>query len=184
MHVIGHDHPGSELIKMPSALAIQESISHHARYPVIPQPNRSEGSLVHFAVQGEEGAAGGSRCGSGRLRQASPRNGTGQAPSNKQEGCLSQIIGMPVGKLSAIEHNGLAGESACPTHSAQARGKSQKNVETPDPSEARTTTPLRVSADTAVRAIRRSARRLTTPARSATPTWPAAPRWRAPRRAA
>jgi hypothetical protein len=32
MHVIGHDHPGSELIKMPSALAIQESIGHDTRY--------------------------------------------------------------------------------------------------------------------------------------------------------
>src|SRR5450759_4566721 len=123
MHMIGHDHPGSELIKMPSALTIQESISHHTRDSVIPQPNRSEGSLVHFAVPGEEGPAGGSRRGCGRRRQASARDGTGPAPSNKQEGCLSEIIGMPVGKLSAVEHNGLAGESACPTPSAEALRK-------------------------------------------------------------
>src|SRR5450759_2972521 len=133
MHVVGHDHPGSQLIEMSSALALQEGIGHHPRYSIILQPNRCESGFVHFAVQGEEGPAAGSRCGSGRLRQSSPRDGTGQAPSNKQEGCLSEIIGMPVGKLSAVEHNGLAGESACPTYRAWTGGKSQKNVETPGP---------------------------------------------------
>ena len=53
-----------------------------------------------------------------------------QTPSNKQEGCLIHV-GMPVGKFSAVEHIGLAGESACPTFSARTGGKSQKNVETP-----------------------------------------------------
>jgi hypothetical protein len=36
---------------------------------------------------------------------------------------------MPVGKLSAVEHNELAGESACPTYSASTGGKSQENVD-------------------------------------------------------
>ena len=130
MHMIGHDHPGSELIKVPSALAIQESIGYHARHSGIPQPNRSESSFVRFAVQGEEGPAGGQRRTSRRLRQSSPRDGTGQTPSNEQEGLFSDI-GMPVGQLSAVEHNGLAGESACPTYSAWTGGKSRKNVETP-----------------------------------------------------
>src|SRR5580658_6441052 len=38
---------------------------------------------------------------------------------------------MPVGKPSAVEHDELAGESACPTYSAWTGGKSQENVETP-----------------------------------------------------
>ena len=44
---------------MPPSLAIQEGVSHHTRYSVIPQPNRSKSGFVHFAVQGEEGPAGG-----------------------------------------------------------------------------------------------------------------------------
>ena len=44
---------------MPSGLAMQEGIGHHTRDSGIPQPNRSESSLVRFAVQGEEGPAGG-----------------------------------------------------------------------------------------------------------------------------
>jgi hypothetical protein len=34
---------------------------------------------------------------------------------------------MPVRQLSSIEHDRLAGESACPTYSASLGGKSQKN---------------------------------------------------------
>ena len=46
-----------------------------------------------------------------RLRQPGPREGASQTPGDKQEGWISEI-GMPVGKLSAVEHNELAGESA------------------------------------------------------------------------
>jgi hypothetical protein len=59
MHVIGHDYPGSELIKMPSGLAVQKSVSHHTCYSGIPQPNGAESGFVDFAVKGEESPAGG-----------------------------------------------------------------------------------------------------------------------------
>jgi hypothetical protein len=59
MNMVGHDHPGSELIKMPSALAIQESIGHDTGYSGILQPNRPESSFVQFTVQDEEGSARG-----------------------------------------------------------------------------------------------------------------------------
>jgi hypothetical protein len=36
---------------------------------------------------------------------------------DKQEGRLGEI-GMPMGKPSAVKHNKLAGESACPTYIA------------------------------------------------------------------
>ena len=98
VHVIRHDHPGSELIKLPSDLAIQESISHHTRYSGILQPNRSKNSFVHFAVPGEEGPAGGNRRASRQLRQSSRRDGIRQTPSDKQAGCLDDI-GMPVGSF-------------------------------------------------------------------------------------
>jgi hypothetical protein len=39
MNVVGHNHPGSELIKVSSVLAVQESIGHHTGYSGIPQPN-------------------------------------------------------------------------------------------------------------------------------------------------
>src|SRR5450759_3154960 len=109
--------PGSELIILPSDLTLQESLSHHTRDSGILRPNRSENSFVHFAVPGEEGPAGGYRRASRQLQQSSPRDGTRQTPSDKQAGCLDDI-GMPVGELSAVEHNGLAGESACPTYRA------------------------------------------------------------------
>ena len=54
MNMVGHDHPGSELIKIPSTLAVQESIGYHIRYSGILQPDRSESSFVHFTVQDEE----------------------------------------------------------------------------------------------------------------------------------
>jgi hypothetical protein len=44
--------------------------------------------------------------------------------------CLADI-GMPVGKLSAVEHTELAGESACPRYSVCRGRKSLENVETP-----------------------------------------------------
>src|ERR1700680_219292 len=116
MNMVGHDHPGSELIKLPSRLAMRESVSYHIRYWGIPQPNRPESSFVHFTVQDEEGSARGYRCARGRVWQAGPRGGARQTPGDKQEGCLHEI-GMPVGKPSAVEHNELAGESACPTYS-------------------------------------------------------------------
>ena len=59
MNMVGQDHPGSELIKMPSALAIHQSIGHYTRYAGIAQPNRPESSFVHFTVQDEEGSARG-----------------------------------------------------------------------------------------------------------------------------
>src|ERR1700678_3336867 len=130
MDLFGHDHPGSELIKMPSALAIPESIGHYTRYSSILQPNRSESSSVHFTVQDEGGAARRYRRACGRLRQPGPGDGASQTPGDKQEARLREI-GMPVGKPSAVEHDELAGESACPTYSAWTGGKSQENVETP-----------------------------------------------------
>src|ERR1019366_10571209 len=65
MHVIRHDHPGSELIEMPSALAIQQGMGHHICYTGIPQPNWSESSFVRYTVQGEKGPSGGLRRGAG-----------------------------------------------------------------------------------------------------------------------
>jgi hypothetical protein len=50
MHVIGHDHPSSELIEVSSALAIQKGIGHHTCYTRIPQPNWSENGFVRLAV--------------------------------------------------------------------------------------------------------------------------------------
>jgi hypothetical protein len=44
---------------MPSGVAVQKSVSHHACYSGIPQPNGAEGSFIDFAVKGEESAAGG-----------------------------------------------------------------------------------------------------------------------------
>src|ERR1700677_3591169 len=104
MNMVGHNYPGSELIKIPSVLAVQQGIGHYTRYSGIPQPNRPESRLVHFTVQDEEGSPRGSRCSRGRLRQAGPGDGAGQTPSDKQERCLGEI-GMPVGKPSAVEHN-------------------------------------------------------------------------------
>ena len=51
--------PGSEVIEMPSALAIHQSIGHDTRYAGIPQPNRPESSFVDFTVQDKEGSARG-----------------------------------------------------------------------------------------------------------------------------
>src|ERR1700680_957674 len=130
MNMVGHDHPGSEVIKMPSTLAVQESIGYHIRYSGILQPDRSESSFVHFTVQDKEGSARRYRCARGRVRQPGPRDGARQTPGDKQKGRLREI-GMPVGEPSAVEHNELAGESACPTYSAWTGGKSQENVETP-----------------------------------------------------
>jgi hypothetical protein len=59
MHVIGHDHPGSELIETPSDVAAQKNVGHHTCYSNIAQPNGAEGSFIDFAVKGEESAAGG-----------------------------------------------------------------------------------------------------------------------------
>src|SRR5271156_836569 len=56
MNMVGHDYPGSELIKIPSVLAVQEGIGHYTRYSGIPQPNRPERRLVHFTVQDKEGS--------------------------------------------------------------------------------------------------------------------------------
>src|ERR1017187_9688631 len=50
MHVIRHDHPGSKLVEVSSALAMQQGMGHHICYTRIPQPNRSESSFVGFAV--------------------------------------------------------------------------------------------------------------------------------------
>jgi len=115
---------------MPSALAIHQSIGHYTRYAGIAQPNRPESSFVHFTVQDEKSSARGWSCARRRMQEPGSWDGAGQTPGDKQEGCLREI-GMPVGKLSAVEHNELAGESACPTHSACTREKSQENVETP-----------------------------------------------------
>ena len=57
--MVGHDHPGSELIKVPSALAIQEGIGDYTGYSGILQPNRPESGFVHFTVQDEEGSVRG-----------------------------------------------------------------------------------------------------------------------------
>src|SRR5271156_686530 len=130
MNMVGHDHPGSELIKMPSVLAIHQSIGYYTRYAGIAQPNRPESSFIHFTVQDEKSSARGWSCARRRMQEPGSWDGAGQTPGDKQEGCLREI-GMPVGKLSAVEHNELAGESACPTYSACTRQKSQENVETP-----------------------------------------------------
>jgi hypothetical protein len=50
MNVVGHNHPGSELIKVSSVLAVQESIGHHTGYSGIPQPNGPGSSFIHFTV--------------------------------------------------------------------------------------------------------------------------------------
>src|SRR5271155_3427671 len=100
------------------------------RYSGIAQPNRPESSFIHFTVRDEKSSARGWSCARRRMQQPGSWDGAGQTPGDKQEGCLREI-GMPVGKLSAIEHNELAGESACPTYSACMREKSQENVETP-----------------------------------------------------
>jgi hypothetical protein len=50
MNVVGHNHPGSELIKVSSVLAVQESIGHHTGYAGIPQPNGPGSSFIHFTV--------------------------------------------------------------------------------------------------------------------------------------
>ena len=57
--MVGHDHPGSELIKVPSALAMQESLGHYTGYSGNLQPFRPESGFVHFTVQDEEGSARG-----------------------------------------------------------------------------------------------------------------------------
>ena len=44
---------------MPSALAVQKSVSYHACYSVVPQPNGSGSGFVDFAVKGDESPAGG-----------------------------------------------------------------------------------------------------------------------------
>jgi hypothetical protein len=57
--MVGHDHPGSESIKMPSALAIEKSIGHYTRYSGIPKPNRPGSRFIHLTVRDEEGSARG-----------------------------------------------------------------------------------------------------------------------------
>jgi hypothetical protein len=57
--MVGQDHPGSELTKVPSALAIQESLGHYTGYSGILQPFRPESGFVHFTVQDEEGSVRG-----------------------------------------------------------------------------------------------------------------------------
>ena len=122
MHVIGHDHPSSEFVEVPSGLAIQKRVCHCTRYSRVLQPNRPGRSLVHFAVQIQEGSAGGRRRAGTRLRPSKRREGIGQPPGNKQVGCLGDI-GMQVRQPSAVEHNGWAGGSACPTIWCQPRWK-------------------------------------------------------------
>src|SRR5713226_5884716 len=58
MHVVGHDHPGPELIEMPSALAIQESLSYHPRYSGVLQPDRPDSGFVRFAVNAKKARPG------------------------------------------------------------------------------------------------------------------------------
>jgi hypothetical protein len=105
------DHPGSELIKVPSVLAIQESLGHHTGYSGILQPYRPESSFVHFTVQDEKARPADRFAPVGACKRPGSRDGASQTPSDKQEGRLCEI-GMPTGKLSAVEHNELAGESA------------------------------------------------------------------------
>src|SRR5208283_1561878 len=118
MHVIGHYRPGSEPIKTPAALAIQEGIDHHPRDTDVPQPHRSESGLIHLAVQSNEcparrqSGAGASAC--QLLVWPSSREGASQTPRDKQEGLFGDI-GMPVREPSAVKHSELAGGSACPT---------------------------------------------------------------------
>src|ERR1700685_2084512 len=113
MDMVGHDHPGLEVIKMPSVLAIHQSIGHYPGYSGIAQPHPPATRLTHFTVRDEKRPAGGWSCARRRMQQPGSWDGAGQTPGDKQEGCLREI-GMPVGKLSAVEHNELAGESACP----------------------------------------------------------------------
>jgi hypothetical protein len=57
--MVGQDHPGSEWIKVPSALAIQESIGRYTGYSGILQLYGPESGFVHFTVQEEEGSVRG-----------------------------------------------------------------------------------------------------------------------------
>ncbi len=107
---------------MPITVAMLEGVSYHMRYSRIPQPDRSGGSFIHLAVQGEKGparrqsGAGASAC---QPLRPSSWEGASQTPSNKQKR-LFVDIGMPVREPPTIEHSELAGESACPTYSALA----------------------------------------------------------------
>jgi|HubBroStandDraft_1064217.scaffolds.fasta_scaffold96105_2 hypothetical protein len=101
---------------MPSALAMQESIGHCTRDSGNLQPNRPESSFVHFTVRDEEGSARGWRraggpAGGGSTRERRPEPAKRQVTNRK---VASARIGMPVGKLLAVETLRPAGESLRP----------------------------------------------------------------------
>ncbi len=129
MHVIGHDYPRLDLIELPSAFAVEKGIGHHLSNAGIPQPNWAQDGFVRLPVESEECTAVGNWRGAGRLGRFTLRHRTSQTPSDEKKGCLSDF-GMPVGKFAAVEHRGLAGESACPTfsYSACTAGNSRENV--------------------------------------------------------
>lgn len=125
MHVVRHNDPGPKVVVISPSLAILKGFGHHSRDSRIAQPDRSEGGLVCFAVEGKEGLARRKRLAHSSGRKACmcrTRERAGQAPCNEEKGSFPNIR-KPVREFSAAEHRRLAGESTCPSFSGHRKKK-------------------------------------------------------------
>ncbi len=126
VNVIRHDDPGLELIEVSLPRAVLNCGGDRLRHTRVLQPDGSESCFVEFAVMEQKGASGG-EWGGRWFGILHAWYGAGQTPIHQEEALLFEV-GEPVREFAAVEHAGLAGESACPTNSARSSGYLQRKL--------------------------------------------------------
>lgn len=111
VNMIRHDDPGRQGVKAAIALAAPEGVPYQLCNARVFQPKWPGYTSICVPIKSQESSSRFFRL---DLPRFSTWKRTGQTPSHKQEDswCWG---GLPMRQLSTIEHELLAGETACPT---------------------------------------------------------------------
>src|SRR5450759_3033008 len=99
VHVVGHHHPGVQIVFMPSPLAMEQRFRKYVRYSRIGQPSLSRIEAIQLSILQQEDPA---RIWIAREQLwCGPRKSTRQPPADKHDGILRN----PMWKSSSPEHD-------------------------------------------------------------------------------